>query len=131
MKSSTPIIRIEKNATQTRPAIRKEVHDRIVIPSSQGLHIIPFNDIIHCHADSNYCRIRLSSGKDILASKTLKHISSLLPKSMFIRIHQSHLVGRKAIRFIGQEHLTLADGSDVPVSRSRRSNLLQSFGRNQ
>ena len=100
---------------------------KLCVPASDGLHIIPAESIVRCVADSNYCSILTMSGKEIFVAKTIKFIEEQLPGSMFVRVHQSHLVRVSQIRFIGTDHVRLADESEVPVSRRKRQDVIDLF----
>jgi two-component system, LytTR family, response regulator len=103
----------------------KSVNHRLIIKTVEGTHLIPYVDIVHCIAESNYCMIRLKGAKQILVSKTLKYIESHLPASLFLRVHQSHLINKSNLRFIGKEHIILDDMEKVPLSRARKAILMQ------
>lgn len=94
------------------------------VPTAEGIHIMPIDEIVHCKADSNYCHIRTIDQKDIFVSKPVKYIEDQLPNSMFVRVHQSHLVNTAHIRFIGRDSLRLVDGTEIPISRRKRQFLL-------
>ena len=44
-------------------------HQKIILPSSEGLHIIDLDDIIRCEADDNYTHFILSGGKKMIGNK--------------------------------------------------------------
>ena len=78
-------------------------------------------------SDGNYCKILLKSGREIIASKTLKYVEARLPEWLFARVHQSHVVNRDDIRFIGTDHIILSDDTKIPVSRGRKSYVASLF----
>ena len=67
----------------------KNLHNRIAIPSLEGLQFIEITDIIYLEAESNYSFIYLQTPTRITVSKTLKDFEELLPSHTFIRIHHS------------------------------------------
>jgi len=107
---------------------RKNTHKRIVLPTSEGLEIVDSKDIIRCKADNNYSHVYLKNERHIFLSKSLKTMQKLLPDSHFIRVHQSHLVNSDCIKkYIKKDggYLIMENNTEVPVSNSKRDNLLE------
>ena len=50
------------------------------------------SNIIRIEAVSNYSRIYLSDGNTMVVAKVLHLFQNLLPETMFVRVHRSHLV---------------------------------------
>lgn len=101
---------------------------KIVLRTSDSLHLINVCDIVRCEADSNYTFFYLKDNKRILVSKTIKEYSQLLKPSGFIRVHQSHLVNTDHVdRYVKTDGGTLImkDNSKVPVSNDRRAFVLK------
>lgn len=100
---------------------------KIKVPTKRGSSFIDIDLITRCESDSNYTHIHCSNKTSYILSKTLKHVQEkLLNSPNFVRIHQSHLVN---IQFIDTTKVTtrnivLKDGTILPVSRSRKSVLL-------
>jgi DNA-binding LytR/AlgR family response regulator len=102
---------------ETQGSIVRKIAHKIILPVSNGVHVIPITDILHCKASGNYAVVILTTGKEIVVSKTLKWLIQLLPDSQFIRVHQSHLVRINAISFAGNDFVLLDGVIRIPVSR--------------
>ena len=90
------------------------------------IYVSPEN-IIYCKADGNYTEIFLKEGKKEMVSKKLKTIEELFNNNMFFRVHNSFLVNIHYIKeFIKGEgqYLVLENQMKIPVSRSKRSTLI-------
>ncbi len=101
---------------------------RIVLSTSEGMHIIDIRDIIRCESDDYYTRFFIRDRKPILVSKTLKEHEEMLGEYGFIRPHKSHLVNISYIKsFIKTDggYILLNDGTTVPVSRRKREKTIQ------
>ncbi len=96
---------------------------RIAVHSGDSILLLRISDIIRCEASSNYCIIHSKGGRKTVVSKTLKHISGVLPASGFARVHQSHLISIGTISEVFTDHIVLDCGAKIPVSRSRRREL--------
>jgi two-component system LytT family response regulator len=106
--------------------ISREVK-KIVLKTSESIHVLNVHEIIRCEADRNYTSFILSSGKKILVSNTLKEYDEMLSSYRFFRAHQSHLVNIDHIeRYEKKEggFLIMKDRSFVPVSVRKKETLL-------
>lgn len=106
--------------------ITREVK-KIVLKTSDSIHVINVNEIIRCEADRNYTVFMLVNGKKILVSNTLKEYDELLSNYQFFRAHQSHLVNVNHISSYEKKeggYLIMKDKSMVPVSVRKKETLL-------
>jgi len=101
---------------------------KIAIPSHETLEFVDIEDIIRCEADRNYTMIFVRQGKHHIYSRPLKEVEKLLPKELFFRVHQSHLINLQDIktylRGVGGQ-LVLKDGKVIPVARTRKEGLMK------
>jgi two-component system, LytTR family, response regulator len=103
-------------------------YQKIAFPTLHGFELVPLNNIISCESSSNYTNVRIKNGQNLLVSKTLKEIEEILDMPPFFRIHHSFLVNLEfAVRYIKGEggFLVLDDNQTIPVSRSRKEELLK------
>lgn len=101
---------------------------KIVLSTSEKIHIIETDQILRCESDNYYTNFFLTDGKTILVSKTLKENEELLSDHNFIRPHKSHLVNVKYIKgFLRNDggYIEMTDGSKVPVSRRKREKIIE------
>ncbi len=124
-KIDTGIKSIETALNGLSPDPQKNL---MVINSSNHLHLIKLNDIVHCQSYHSYTQLHLSSGKTITATKTLKQFETSINKKQFVRIHQSHLVNINYIeKYVKGEggHLILTNGVKLPVATRKKEHLLR------
>lgn len=96
---------------------------KIVLSTSEGMHIVEVNDIIRCEADDYYTHVYVVGRKPIMISRTLKEIESTLSGNTFVRSHKSHLVNVAFIKtYVKSDggYLVLQNGENVPVSRRKK-----------
>jgi two-component system LytT family response regulator len=101
---------------------------KIVLSTSEGMHIVKVCDIIRCESDDYYTKFFLVDGKKIMVSKTLKENEQLLSEHNFIRPHKSHLVNINYIKsYIKTDggYLVLTNDFKVPVSRRKKEKILE------
>ncbi len=103
---------------------------KIVVPTSDGMHVIKLSDIVRLESSSNYTTFFLNNAKSLLASKTLKEFDTMLSGYNFNRIHKSHLVNMNYLkRYVQTDggYLILEDGSKIPVANRKKEQLLHTL----
>jgi two-component system LytT family response regulator len=132
-KAQTQIIRKKENlrlAEFVANMDRLEDDKRIALPLADKIEFIAINQIIRLEADSNYTRIFLEGKKEYLVCKTLKEYQEILEPHNFLRTHQSHLINRRKIAAymkIDGGYIAMTDGSNVPISRQKKEEVLKSI----
>src|SRR4051812_35563543 len=102
--------------------------NRIAFPLNDKIVFALPEDIIRMEAAGNYTHVYLSGQKKLIVCKTLKEYNDLLIDRDFIRTHQSHLINRhKITAWIKTEGgaVAMEDGSQIPVSRQRKDEVLK------
>ncbi len=108
---------------------QKSEDQKIILSTSEGMHIIKVKNIIRCQADDYYTNFYLNDGRRIMISKTLKENEELLKDHNFIRPHRSHLINMAYIkRYVKSDggYIVLSEGTKVPVSR-RKKDVIVNF----
>lgn len=106
---------------------RSDANKRIVLRTSDDIHLIDISEIIRVESDGAYSIFIIHGGKKITVSQHLKHYDEILSGYGFFRCHQSHIVNVSYIvRFHKTEGgtLILKDGSSVPVSSRKRESVV-------
>lgn len=111
---------------------RNHAPTRIMLPTLDDLIFMQIENIIRCEATGNYTVFHLLQGDRQIVSRTLKEYEMLLEESNFFRVHHTHLVNlnhvKKYIRGEGGI-VVMQDGSEVPVARRRKDELLLRLSR--
>jgi two-component system LytT family response regulator len=103
------------------------IHPVLTISTPECYILIRQNDIIYCQSRGNYTTFYLRE-KQITCSKKLKEVEPYLSPENFVRVHQSYLVN---LQYVEKYHrkkggkLELFSGTMIPVSRSRKADLLE------
>lgn len=71
---------------------------KLVLRTSQEIHIVNISEIVHCVSDNAYTTFRLNTGEKIVVSKGIGEYADLLAGFGFLRPHQSHLVNINYIK---------------------------------
>lgn len=131
------VTRLAEKRKEEKPALQLEIfkdalnaqYGRIVLPTLEGFVVVELKEIIRCEADRNYTHFFLKANKKLTISRTLKVYDELLADNGFARIHQSHLINLSQIREYKRRKkggiIFLADGTELPVSESRKDELMR------
>jgi len=132
--------RIRKNKQQNRlgSEIKSMIESYSPTPQPTRLalsHIgktvyVHIDDILYCKANGNYSEIYFEKEKKEVVSKKLKELEEVTGNS-FYRAHNSYLVNinyvKEFVKSDGQ-YLVLTNGATIPVSRTKKQDLLTLLG---
>lgn len=109
----------DREAALTRAASRP---DRLTVASARGVQLVPIPEIVAAVGADDYVELRLTGGRSLLHATRLDRLEAQLPPG-FLRIHRSVIANlahaAKLERDGGRWRLHMAEGSPLPVSRSR------------
>jgi len=100
---------------------------KLVLRTSQEIHIVNISEIVHCVSDNAYTTFRLNTGEKIVVSKGIGEYADLLASFGFLRPHQSHLVNINYIKKLDKSDggfLILKDKTQIPVSSRQKQQLI-------
>ena len=106
---------------------------RIVVRGAQRAHVVQVGDIDWIEA-ADYC-VKLHAGGGVhVVRVSLGALERLLDPTAFVRVHRSAMINVDRLREIvpdssGDATAVLADGTRVPLARSRRPALDRILGR--
>lgn len=83
---------------------------------------LPVSDLLHVQANGEYLIYRCADRRYLRYQRLREAEGELVPFG-FVRTHRSHLVRWAAVREVAARSVILADGSQVPVSKSYRHGL--------
>ncbi len=109
----------------------EDKHEKILLKTSEYVHLVLLDEIIRIEADGNYSSFFLEDGRKILISKAIGDYENELIDKGFFRVHKSHIINmNKMIGFSKGEggDVIMKDGGKVPVASRKRNSLLALFG---
>jgi two-component system LytT family response regulator len=125
---SSPADILLKELTENIRNFANPAFKKISVSTSEGIEMIPLEDITCLKADRNYTYIYRNSQKELLVAKPLKEFENNLPKEHFIRVHSSCIVNiDKVAKYIRQEGglLQLVDGTIMNIGRKYKEAVLE------
>ncbi len=131
----TRLVKYKKSETKERLDIlrqslseSKSQEDKIAVPTGEGIEFIRIKNIIHIESSSNYSKIFLADGKNMLVTKLLKDFEDILLPYKFYRVHNSHLINlsyiKKYIRGEGGQ-VVMQDDTYIDVARRKKEEFLR------
>jgi two-component system LytT family response regulator len=109
-------------------SFKKEFKNRkLVLRTSESLHIINISDIYFCKSDNSYTTFYFEGNEKILVSKSLKDYEGLLADYGFFRPHQSFLVNLNHIKKVDKTDggfIIMENKKEIPVSLRQMKNLV-------
>lgn len=106
----------------------KQTADRLVLPTSTGVHILKISDILRCESSNNYTTFFTVDKHKIIVSKPINLYESILCDTNFFRIHNKHIVNLNYIvKYVKGRggYVELSDGSKVDVSEGRKKDFIE------
>lgn len=115
------------NYTKQMDNFLSRKNKNLAITTMEGIAFLEIQKIIRCEAEDNYTHFFLADSPPFIASKTLKEYDELLvPHKNFMRVHRSHLINLDyVIEFRNEGSLVLKDHSVVPISRTKKEEVIQ------
>ncbi len=126
-----PKSRLEEMLPGTVEALLKELRSAparmLVLSDTFGdVYSFPVDRILYIEARNKDCRI-VTADKETLIRCRLMDIESKLPQESFFKIHRSYLVNAASVYYIGKQTVSLANGEELPLSRSRAEEVRKAF----
>jgi two-component system, LytTR family, response regulator len=109
---------------------QKNEHDKIALPTLQGLQFVKLSQICYVESSGNYSNFLLADNTKIMVSRQLGEYEKLLPADNFVRIHDKHIINltciKEYIKGSGGE-VILENGARLTVAARRKDELLSRF----
>jgi len=102
--------------------------NKLALNSQDKIQVVQIDEIIRCESSGSYTIFCMSSGEQILVTRTLKEFDHMLEDQGFLRVHQSHLVNLDYIKEFNKSdggYLVLKDKKSVPVASRKKSAVMR------
>lgn len=101
--------------------------EKMILRTNEEIHSVDLSRIIRVEADGNYSTFLIDDGRKIIVSKPMKEYEEILLDNGFFRIHKSHIINIKKLRYFEKAeggYLVMEDGDKVPVSSRKRDAVI-------
>lgn len=103
-------------------------HEFVALPTISDITVSHVEVILYCEGIGNYTKVIFKHGLQTMLSKTLSAIQQQMNPHRFFRVHNKYLVNiqyiKRMVRNGGGGILVMEDGSQLPLSKSRRKEFL-------
>ncbi len=118
----------KQHFTQYFEQVNDGLQQKIALSTNDGYFFTQISEIVYCEAQGSYTTVYLKDESKLMVSKNLKFFESVLTEHRFYRVHNSFLVNLNLVnQFARNGLLVLYNGAEVPVSRSRKDNVLKAL----
>ena len=86
--------------------------------------------ITRCEASGGYTIFYLKNGEKIISSKNIKEYEDILPSTIFMRIHNSHIINLLCIKKYHKGrggYVEMEDEALIEVATRRKTEFLERF----
>jgi len=104
--------------------------DKVILKTSESVHLVDTTDIIRIEADGNYSTFFIEDGRKVIVSKVIKEWEEKLLDKGFHRIHKSHVINIQKLSYFDKTDsgdVIMSDGTVVPVASRKREMLMDLF----
>jgi two-component system LytT family response regulator len=114
------------------PSVGTRYTDRIAVRTAKQVVFVRVSDVDWIEADDYYSKLHIG-GRAYLIRETMGSLEARLDPSRFTRVHRSAIVNLDRVQtlqpyFRGAHVLTLRDGTQLTLSRSRRASFERALG---
>lgn len=106
----------------------KVMHEYVALPTISDITVSSIEVILYCEGIGNYTKVIFKHGFETMLSKTLSIVEQQLNPNLFFRVHNKYLVNIRYIKRMVRNGaggiLVMEDGSQLPLSKSRRKGFL-------
>jgi two-component system LytT family response regulator len=106
----------------------KGMHEYVALPTISEITVSSIEVILYCEGIGNYTKVIFKHGFETMLSKTLSIVEQQLNPNLFFRVHNKYLVNIRYIKRMVRNGaggiLVMEDGSQLPLSKSRRKEFL-------
>ena len=96
----------------------------ILVNSKEGMMALSVAKIMYIEGDRKDQLVHMeNTERPVVISRSMEKLEEELSPSGFVRIHKGYIVSCRYIRVIGQQDLTLTDGTVLPVSRRKAKEI--------
>ena len=118
---------MQRQLTNLVESMESKKIKKIAISSLEGISFIEVEKIVHVVGSGNYSTFHLLNNHKVTCSKSLKHFEKILPKNIFFRCHQSHLINLDFVQRVKSSDsvIELTDQYQAPLSKSKKEQLMK------
>lgn len=106
-----------------------QANKKLVLRTSNTIHVVEIDRIIRCESARNYTTFFLDEDETVMIAKSMIEFEEMLEEYGFLRVHHSHLINLNFVRKFMKDDLicVLTDNTNIPISYRRKDDLLRAL----
>ncbi len=109
---------------------KSEIDHLVTIQDGKNNYHLNVKDILYIQADHVYSKIITVQNKELVIRKTLQQVLEILNFDYIVYCHRSYIINAKYITSWNQDVIVLNNDINIPISRSRKSEVLERIKQN-
>lgn len=104
---------------------------KLALPILDGLVFVTVDLISRCEASKGYTYFHMINGEKILSTRNIKDYEEILPATLFMRVHNSHIINLMCIKKYHKGrggYIEMDDKVMIEVASRRKNEFLGRFG---
>lgn len=100
----------------------------IIVADGYTRHVVPLENILHLESRRVYTIFHLKNAPQIISCHHLGKVYNALDRSIFLRIHRSHIVNLleiKTCELTKNGKVILSDNTQISIAQRRRTELIR------
>ena len=100
----------------------------IIVADGQIKHIVPVEEILHLESRRVYTIFHLKNAPQIISCQHIGKVYNSLDRSIFLRVHRSHIVNLleiKTCQLSRNGKIILSDNTVVSIAQRRKTELIR------
>lgn len=108
-------------------SLKRSAGQTLTFHTSDGIIQVNTNEVCYIESFRHKIRFACLQFSFFESEATISDLSLQLAGCGFFRCHKSYLVNMGSIRLIGEDSISMLDGSSVPLSKHRRREFLSAY----
>ena len=113
---------VNRAEEKLNPRSQGQLSSYLFVKADKKLYKVEFSTILYLQAYGDYVRI-FTKEKTLLTKERLSNIETELPKTLFQKIHRSHIISLAAIQFIEGNQVQIGT-TKLPIATTYKEELM-------
>jgi len=120
------IFNLQNPATGPLISTQSETHfiEKIAIKADKKHVLVNYADIKYLESLGNYVKV-WKDDSFLLTPRTLSSFEEQLPTNVFVRVHKSFILNKKAVHYLEGNMIFLKNGQQLPIGKSYKATIKQ------
>lgn len=118
---------LSMNLDRALRAIRQNVGRSVMVPTEDGMRVIPFSSIVYVEVTGHRLSYHLEGGELLEARGSLGQLEEELAGAPIVRVAKSCVVNMDKVTLVRPQDLQMVTGECIHVSRTRKREVMDAI----